>query len=79
MTPRGAHRDIGVHPGLVVYPRGTSPEQVLRGTVLFYPCSHMDSNSVFTGTGPEPLPGIPRYSLPVFTPGDVMMFIMTMS
>ena len=71
MTPPDAHRDIGVHPVISGAPRGTSPEQVLTGTVVFYPCSHMNSYSVFTGTGPEPLPGIPpvipRYSLPVMS------------
>ena len=50
---------------------GTRPEQVLRGTVLFYPCSHMNPNSVFTGTGPELIPWIPGIH-----PGDVMMFVM---
>ena len=54
---------------------GTRPEQVLRGTVLFYPCSHMNSNSVFTGTGPELIPWIPGIH-PGIHPGDVMMFIM---
>ena len=67
MTPPDAHRDIGVHTNMlvrtrdsVVYPGGTSSEQLLTGTVLFYPCSHVIHNSVFTGTGPVAIPGIPR-------------------
>ena len=64
MTPPDAHRDVGVHTMMLVDTPGfwgTGSEQLRRGTVLFYPCSHMNSKSVFVGTGSEPLPGVPRF------------------
>ena len=70
MTPPDAHRDVGcahhhvgAHPVIQRCTPGSGSEQLLTGTVLFYPCSHMNPNSVFVGTGPEPLPGIPPFIL----------------
>ena len=59
MTPPDAHRDVGVHTTMLVrtpvisgiHP-GIGYGQVPTGTVVFYPCSHRDPNSVFVGTGP---------------------------
>ena len=55
----GVHPDVGVHPGIWWCTPGSGSGRVLTGTVLFYPCSHVIHNSVFTGTGPELIPWIP--------------------
>ena len=70
----GVHHDVGAHPVISGVHPGIGSGRVRTGTVVFYPCSHMNPKSVFVGTGPEPLLRIPGIH-----PGDVMMFIMMSS